>query len=210
MKLLTCGYECESVSLSPEERRQGRREFGAADGDVVLANIARLYPEKAQDELLAIFQRIVRIHPEAKLWIAGVGPLEEKLKAQCSALGLDHAVRFTGFVKELARFLQLVDVQVNTSSSEGVPLAICSGLAAGLPIVATSVGGLPEILNHGRAGVLVSYGHPDAFVAAASRLIKDAAERKRVGTAGRQFIENDYSLKSAVARVEQTYDLLLM
>ena len=209
VKLLTCGYECEQISLPVEERRQRRAELGAGDEHVVLANVARLYPEKAQDELLLIFQRIHKIHPETRLWIAGVGPLEENLKAQCSALGLDDCVRFVGFVKELASFLQLVDIHVNSSSSEGVPLAICSGLAAGLPIVATAVGGLPEILNHGRAGILVPYGQYDAFVTAASHLVKNPAERKRVGKAGRNFIESEYSLKSAVARVEQTYDQML-
>jgi glycosyltransferase involved in cell wall biosynthesis len=105
--------------------------------------------------------------------------------------------------------LSLADIHVNSSSAEGVPLAICSAMAAGLPIVATEVGGLPEILDHGRAGVLVPFGDQQRFVDAANALIRSPSLRQRYGSAAQRFIAEDYSLTSAVKRLEQTYDELL-
>lgn len=205
LRLLICGYEANRVNYTPEQRRLRRREMGIRDGEIVLANIARLYPEKAQDSLLRIFPAVLQRHPQARLWIAGIGPLDRELRSLCTRLGLDSTVRFLGFVQDLPELLALVDIQLSTSVAEGVPLAICAGMAAGLPIVATDVGGLAEILDHGRAGRLVPCGQETAFLNALSELIDDSAERARLGRAARKFIENDYSLETAVRRLERTY-----
>ena len=205
LRLLICGYEATRTNYTSEQRRWRRREMGIKDGEIVLANIARLYPEKAQDQLLRMFPAVLQKHPQARLWIAGIGPLGRELRSLCSRLGLDSSVRFLGFVQDLPELLALVDIQVSTSVAEGVPLAICAGMAAGLPIVATDVGGLAEVLDHGRAGRLVSSGQETAFLNALSGLIDDPTERVRLGRAARSFIENDYSLEMAVRRLERTY-----
>ena len=101
--------------------------------------------------------------------------------------------------------MRLLDIQVHPSHIEGVPLALCEGLAAGLPIVASAVGGVPEILNHGKCGVLVRPGDEDAFSQAVLSLIDNPQERLRLGVAARHFVENDYSLDTAVNHVQQTY-----
>ncbi|HEY5212335.1 MAG TPA: glycosyltransferase family 4 protein, partial [Acidobacteriaceae bacterium] len=103
----------------------------------------------------------------------------------------------------------LADIHVNTSSAEGVPLAICSAMAASLPIVATDVGGLPEILDHGRAGILVPFGDSAEFVKSVLMLIASPSLRSYYGSTARRFIADDYSLSTAVKRLEYTYDELL-
>jgi glycosyltransferase involved in cell wall biosynthesis len=205
LRLLICGYEAARVDYTAEERRCRRREMGIHDGEIVLANIARLYPEKAQDQLLRAFPALLQRYPKARLWIAGIGPLERELKSLCSSLGLDSAVRFLGFVQDLPALLGLVDIQVSTSTAEGVPLAICAGMAAGLPIVATDVGGISEILDHGRAGHLVPPGVEADFLNAVTELIENPQKRIYLGRAARRFIENDYSLETAVRRLEHVY-----
>ncbi|MDX1655579.1 MAG: glycosyltransferase [Candidatus Competibacteraceae bacterium] len=205
LRTLFCGFEMQTVELDPEQRRRRRREAGIADDQILLANIARLYPEKAQDVLLRCFKRIHQAHPEVRLWILGVGPLEQQLRDYCHRLGLDELVTFTGFVDDLPALLPLLDIQLHPTWIEGVPLSICSGMAAGLPIVANDVGGIPEVLRHDRSALLVPPGDEAGFVAAVNRLIDNPEQSRRLGQAARHFIENDYSLNTAVARVEQTY-----
>jgi glycosyltransferase involved in cell wall biosynthesis len=204
-RVLTSGMDTRRVTLAPEERARRRHELGIANSEIVLANVARLYPEKAQDLLLRCFQGILRRCPEARLWILGVGPLEADLKAQCAALGLDHVVRFLGFVNDLPELLALVDVQVHPSWNEGVPIALCAGMAAGLPIVATAVGGVPEVLDHGHSGVLVPPGDETAFIDAVVALIRDSEAASRLGQAARRFIEEKYSIAASVRRLQELY-----
>lgn len=205
VRTLICGFDAPRVELSSAERQRRRAELGVKPGDTVLANIARLYPEKAQESLLRVFRRVLEAEPETWLWIIGIGPLAARLKAASGEMGLLDRVKFLGFIDDLAQFLPLVDIQVNTSTAEGVPLAICSGLAAGLPVVATSVGGLPEILAYGKHGRLVELGHEGEFASTVIELIRHPEERARLGRQGQEFIFNDYSLNAAVARVHSTY-----
>ena len=202
---LICGFETRRVAMCEQERQRRRRDLGVADDEIVLGNVARLYPEKAHDSLLRCFKTILSQHPKTRLWICGVGPLEPAIRSQCSTLGLKDRVRFLGFVEDLPSEMRLLDIQVHPSHIEGVPLALCEGMAAGLPVVASAVGGIPEILNHGATGVLVRPGDEEGFAQAVVRLINNPQERVRLGLAARHFMENDYSLDTAVSRVQQTY-----
>lgn len=127
------------------------------------------------------------------------------MKRSCAALGLDDSVSFLGFVDDPPQMLALVDVQVHPALIEGVPLSICAGMAAGLPIVASAVGGLPEILAGGRCGRLVPGGDDAAFVDAVLRMIAAPEEAAQLGRAARQMIETGFSLETATRRVEETY-----
>ena len=179
--------------------------MGVAPEHMVLANIARLYPEKGQEFLLRAFSQILEQAPNARLWIIGIGPLEEKLRQLSSKLGVASAVRFLGFQKNLPSLLSLIDVQVNPSTTEGVPLAVCAGMAAGLPVVATAVGGLPEIIRDGRNGLLVSPGDQAAFAEAVLRLIRWPRMARLLGAEAQRFMREEYSLGAAARRVQQAY-----
>ncbi len=205
VRTLICGFETHRVDLHPATRRHERAALGVADGDTVLINVARFYPEKAQVFLLECFARIAAQRPRVVLWLAGVGPLEDELRATVERLGLQKSVRFLGFVVGLPDLLALADIQVHPAHIEGVPLAICEGMAAGLPIVASEVGGLPEILDHGANGVLVPGHSHERFTAEVMRLIDDPQLAAGYGVRARRFIENDYSLRTAIRRVEATY-----
>ncbi|MBN9657914.1 MAG: glycosyltransferase [Acidobacteria bacterium] len=209
LRLLVCGFEAKVAHLSSEERARRRAELGAAPEDLVLINVARFWPEKAHDVLLNGFARILARVPTARLWITGVGPEEENIRKLCTTLGLDSRVSFLGFRTDLAELLAQADIQVHPSDVEGVPLAICAGLAAGLPIVATKVGGLPEVIRDGVSGVLIPPRNPEAFAAAVVRLAGDEMARRRLGAAGQRFIDEEYSLKAATRRVERLYEEIL-
>lgn len=209
LRLLTCGYDGKPIELPSGERDRRRRELGAAPGNPVLLNVARFWPEKAHDVLLHSFRTILDCRPDAQLWIAGVGPLEDRIRALCAELRLSESTRFLGFRSDLAELLALADIQLHPSDMEGVPLAVCAGMAAGLPIVATSVGGLVEILRHERSALLVEPRRPDLFAEAVLRLIDHPEKARALGWAARRFLEEEYSLAAATARVEAVYEEML-
>jgi glycosyltransferase involved in cell wall biosynthesis len=202
---LICGFETHRVELEPAVRAHRRAEQGVHEAETVLINVARFYPEKAQVFLLECFAQLLQQRRQLKLWLVGVGPLEDELRATAARLQLGETVRFFGFVSDLPPLLALADVQVHPAHIEGVPLAICEGMAAGLPIVASQVGGLPEILDQGRNGLLVSGLDHARFCAAVLSLVDDPVLAQRLGNRARSFIENEYSLRTAIGRVEATY-----
>lgn len=208
-RILISGHEPCHEFLTAAERESGRAAEGLTPDNVVLLNLARLYPEKAQAFLLRAFRTIVDQRPQARLWIMGVGPLDAELRSLATELGLDDTVRFVGFKPKPHRFLQLADIQVHPSFAEGVPLALCAGMAVGLPIVATAVGGVPEIVLPGRTGVLMEARDAPAFVEACLRLIDDVPERHRLGAGGRSFVENEYTLEVAASQLIATYEEMM-
>jgi glycosyltransferase involved in cell wall biosynthesis len=205
VRTLICGFETHRIDIDAATRRRERLALGASAQTTVLINVARFYPEKAQVFLLECFALIAAQRPRVVLWLAGVGPLEAELRVAVDRLGLAQSVRFLGFVVDLPRLLALADIQVHPAHIEGVPLAICEGMAAGLPIVASEVGGLPEILDHGANGILVPGLAHDRFAAEVVRLVDDPRQATEFGIRARRFIENDYSLRTAIRNVEATY-----
>lgn len=209
VKTLICGFAGTAHLASLPARRARRQQFGVQDEETLLVNVARLYPEKHQAFLLENFAEIVQQCPQARLWIVGVGPLEAELRALTARLGLKERVRFLGWVEDWQQLLPLCDVQVHPALMEGVSLAIGEGMAAGLPIIASDVGGLREVLTHRQTGILVPVDDKQRFVAETVRLILDKEEQQRLGAAARRFIEEQYSLTVAVGALEKSYDEVL-
>jgi glycosyltransferase involved in cell wall biosynthesis len=208
-RVLISGIEPCTDWVSPSDRAVEREKLGVRPDEVVLVNVARLYPEKAQALLLKMFRTILDRRPNARLWIMGVGPLEAELRALAGELSFGEAVRFVGFVPKPARFLQLTDIQVHPSYAEGVPLALCEGMAAGMPILATAVGGVPEIIQTDKSGLLVPARDEHAFIEQCIRLIDDPALRARLSRGARTFIETQYTLDVAASHLVATYEDLV-
>jgi len=167
--------------------------------------VARFWPEKAHEVLLESFRLILAERPEARLWMLGDGPMLPEIKSMAERVGLAGRALFLGFRTDLAEMLALADIQIHPSDMEGVPLAICQGMAQGLPIVATRVGGLTEILVDGHSGILVEKRNPRQCASAVLELMADPIRRQRLGQAAANFIAEDYSLTAATRRVENVY-----
>ncbi len=204
---LIAGFPSKRCEISQAERLVRRRALGVADDEVLLVNVARIHPEKAQDSLLRSFKYIHDRCPKTRLWIVGIGSpkLKQELVALQKGLGLESSVYFLGHVLELSELLALVDMQVHPSRVEGVPIAICYGMCAGLPIVASDVGGIPEVIKGDRTGILVRPGDEVGFAKSVIRLIEHPGEAHLLGACARQFITTDYSMDSAIQRLQNTY-----
>ncbi len=205
LRLLPCGYQANPVSLATQQRAVMRARLGACPEQCVFITVARFWPEKAHDVLLEAFSDVLAQGKEAKLWLLGVGPLQPRIEALVRSIGLQERVVFLGFRDDLATVLALADVQVHPSHMEGVPLAVCQGMAQGLPVVATRVGGLTEIVKDGVSGLLVESRSPKQLANALLSLIEDTALRTRLGEEAQRFIAEEYSLQAATRRVQQLY-----
>jgi glycosyltransferase involved in cell wall biosynthesis len=205
LRTLISGFELRSAPISPQKRKEMRREKGIQENEPLLVYVGRFYPEKAQDQLLRIFRRVLAGCPKAKLWVIGDGPLEGELKALSRALQIDHAVSFLGFIPEPFNLLPLADIHVHPSKIEGVSQAIGEGMAAGMPMVVSDVGGLREVMTPGETGIMVPAGDETGFAQAVLDLIANEEKRAQLGTAARRFIEGKYSMDIAVKKLEETY-----
>jgi glycosyltransferase involved in cell wall biosynthesis len=205
IRLLTCGFADRVASLSAHARNAGRTALGVHPLETVLIKVARFWPEKRHDVVLRAFSQLLHRRPTLRLWLPGVGPEEPRIRALTSELGLDRHVAFLGFRADLPELLAMADIQVHTADEEGVPLAILSGMAAGLPIVSTRVGGIAEVIRHERSGVFVPPGDPATFARVVGDLVADPLRRRVLGLHAQRFIRDEYSLEAATARVEALY-----
>ncbi len=177
-------------------RAQVRADLGVTDDVLVMATIARLDPVKDLAVLLKAVHEASADVP-LLLLVIGDGPERAGLEAEASALGLGGCVRFLGHRNDARRWLAGCDVYVNTSVSEGVSLTILEGMAAALPVVATAVGGTPEVVNDD-CGMLIPARHPSGCAAALRRLGADRELGRSLGRRGRARVEARFTLDRMV------------
>jgi glycosyltransferase involved in cell wall biosynthesis len=169
--------------------------------EFVVTAVARLTPQKGHTHLLEAMARLSREAPQARLMLAGEGPLRAALEAQCERLGLNGQARFLGLVPraKLPDLLAETDVVALPSLWEGLPVALIEAMSAGKPIVASDVGGNPELVAHGVNGLIVPVGDSAALAEALLRLARDPDLRQRMGRASRQRFESGGFSPGAVA-----------
>jgi glycosyltransferase involved in cell wall biosynthesis len=172
---------------------------------LVLGTVARLQPVKRLDVLLRALVWLGSAHTV----IVGYGPEERRLKALAEELGLQERVHFVGPQRDVVPWLAAMDVFVLSSDWEGMPNAVLEAMACGLPVVATSVGGTPDVVVDGGTGLLVPPRDSLALADALRALAADADRRRGMGIAGRQRVVLCFSAERMVARTEALYEELL-
>jgi glycosyltransferase involved in cell wall biosynthesis len=172
-----------------------------------LLSLARLNGLKGHDVLLSAFQQVAKSEREVHLVIAGDGPQRARLHAITLALGLRDRVTFLGEVgrERVPALLAGCRFLVLSSWSEGIPNVIVEAMAAGKAVVATSVGGVPEVVTDPETGRLVSPGDPGEMAEAMSSLLQDPARCAAMGEAGRAFVREHHDLDRVVAQYEAVY-----
>jgi glycosyltransferase involved in cell wall biosynthesis len=149
--------------------------------------VGRLVPEKGVDVFLRAAALVVAAIPAARFVVVGDGPLRAALEERAASLGLAGAVTFTGFRADAPQLIADLDVLAVPSRSDGSPLVVCEAMAAGVPVVASRVGGLPDLVVHGVSGLLVRPEDPDDLARTLVHLLRDPAAARALGTRGRQL-----------------------
>jgi glycosyltransferase involved in cell wall biosynthesis len=198
------GIEVEQVQAQRAERTAVRAELGLDPDALVVGTVANLRAQKAYPDLLAAALHVVERLPDVRFVAVGQGPLEGEVRALHARLGLGDRLLLLGHRPDAVRVMAACDVFVLASLYEGLGVAVMEALALGLPVVATAVGGVPEVVQHGREGLLVPPGCPRELAAALVALLTDAERRQRMAeAAARRGAE--LSIDSAVRRTEAVY-----
>ncbi|MDH4062796.1 MAG: glycosyltransferase [Acidobacteriota bacterium] len=187
------------------DRRQARQLLGLPDNAFIVGTVARLDPVKDLSMLIAAFARLRATHPHSTLLIVGDGPERSRLEGLSREHGVASDVRMTGQRDDARELLSAFDVYVNSSTSEGVSLSILEAMAARLPVVATRVGGTPEVVVHGRTGLLVPARDPHALAQALRMLADDIHQRQMLGESARVAVEERFTLDRMVDHYARVY-----
>ncbi|MEP0848550.1 MAG: glycosyltransferase [Phycisphaerae bacterium] len=194
---------------APAEPEAVRVEFGIPRDALLCVNVGRFQADKNLAGLLDAARLVADRRPDVYWLLAGQGPLEPVLRERCRRLGLDQRVRFAGFRRDVPRILAAADVFVVASSSEGLSVAILEAMAAGRPVVATRVGGTPEVVRDGECGLIVEPGDVAALAQAVRALLDDPPRRAALGLRARQRVAAEFTVQRMVQRIERVYTELL-
>jgi glycosyltransferase involved in cell wall biosynthesis len=170
-----------------------------------ILTVANLRKEKAHDVLLHAAARLAPSHPDLSFVVAGDGPRAAELHALADRLQLAGRVRFLGHVEDVPSLLGRANAFVLPSISEAFPNAAIEAMAAGLPVVASAVGGVLDLIDHGRTGVLVPPSDAAALAGAIASLVADPARAARIGAAARDEVAQRYSFDRMVRAFEDLY-----
>jgi glycosyltransferase involved in cell wall biosynthesis len=193
-----------AVVPTSEPRPEGALPTGLGERPLV-GVIARLQPEKGVANFLQAAARVAPRFPGAHFVIAGDGPLLQELVALAEDLGLRNRVHFLGFRSDASALMKSLDVLVVPSLTEGSPLVTLEAMAAGTPIVASAVGGIPDQVRHDKEGLLVPPGDTGAMGDAILELLRDPSRARRLGEAGRWRAASRFSHATMVRQIEDVY-----
>ena len=196
---------CVHSAIDPAPWRQGcdreafAREFELSPDAPVAGMVAQFIPRKGHQHLLDALPPVIARHPGLQVVLFGQGPLLDRMRAAVRAQGLADRVRLAGFRTDLERWLGCLDLLVHPAEMEGLGVSLLQAAAAGVPIIASRAGGMPEVVVDGRNGLLIDPGDVAALTAAIDRLLGDADLRRRMGEAGRALVDERFAVPVMVA-----------
>ena len=188
---------------SASDIQKMHRSIGIPDGHRVIAAIGRLDPIKNLPLLIESASTILETYPETTFVIAGEGAQRETLERFTEEHGLSDHVRFVGQIDDVPRLLSAIDVVCHPSLSEGVPNTLMEAMAAGKAIVASDIGGIPELVTHDLNGLLVPVGNGTALTEALLGLLAQPSEMKRLSEAARHHVATHFDRSGNIEQIEQ-------
>lgn len=203
-KMLTIPNGVDTTK-DPVDQAAARRLFDLNPLAPVIGMVARLAPEKGIPQFLRCCQVVSQQRPEAQFLLAGDGPLREQVEADRGKLGLEDRVRLLGEVDALHELLAALDVLVVASTTEGSSVVAMQAMCQQRPVVATRVGGVPEVVSDGETGILVEPENHRELARGVLTLLDDADLRARMGVRGRQRVKELFDMQDMVARVKEVY-----
>ncbi|MEM3455614.1 MAG: glycosyltransferase [Candidatus Micrarchaeia archaeon] len=198
----------DSIQITKTEEK---RKIGLTDNHIVFGNVGRLVKTKGQFFLIEAFVKVLHKLHNARLVIVGSGELYKDLKKQVEDLGIKEYVLFTGFREDVLEIIRSFDIFVLPSLAEGLSIALLEAMASRLPVIASNVGGIPEVFGDSQCGILVP---PKDIESLRDAMLKMATlsegERKKLGDNGRARIEKEFTIEKMIMNLTNLYDSILL
>jgi glycosyltransferase involved in cell wall biosynthesis len=199
------GIDVEKFNPAALDAASTRSELGIPNDVMVIGTVAVFRRQKALHDWIEAAHLVHTAKPETHFIVVGNGPLRAELMKKVGAYGMSNVIHFPGLKEDVRPYLGVMDVFVISSIFEGLPLALLEAMAMGCPVVATSVGGIPEVIQHGENGYLVKASAPKSLAVQISSLLDSPEERRRVGVNARKTIEERFSVRRMMRQLEATY-----
>ena len=201
--------DIERFARAGRDVRKIRKELGMEPDSAMVGSIGRLSPQKAPQLFVKMAAEVLRSIPRVNFLYIGDGPLRSEMERMLRGLGIEGRVVLAGLRPDAPELLEAMDVFVLLSLWEGLPRTIPQAMAAGLPVVASDVGGAAEVVRQGVTGFLVPPGDYRQAAEFVLRLLGDAGLRQRMGEEGTKSLPPEFSVSHMVNRIEELYDDLL-
>ncbi len=193
------------VAPDPAVRAAVREELGLSDNEVMILNVGRLVPEKAQQHLVTAAGLLKDEAPQLRFFIAGDGPCRAGLEAQIEKAGLKGSFRLLGNRSDVDRLLNAADLFVLYSDTEGMPVSLMEAMSAGLSCIASDLEGIAQLIPDERYGTLITAGDPDLLAETIRRALADPARSAGQGQAAAVRIRDHFSLEASCRQYEDTF-----
>lgn len=201
------GIDTKRFTISGLTQQEAQSRLDLIEKDAfVFGTVGRLTKVKGQTVLLKTFARVCQKHPNSWLVLVGKGPLETELRDLAAELNIENRVMFLGYRKDIPEILRAYDVFVLPSFAEGLCLALLEAMASGIPVIASRVGGIPEVLNSPALGITVSPSSVEELALAMERFYcMDKVKRNEVGKTLRDRILNDFTKERMISVMAKEY-----
>jgi glycosyltransferase involved in cell wall biosynthesis len=204
-EVLVHGVELETVRAHWPARQRVRAQLEVDDRTTLVVTVANLRPDKDYPTLLRAAKRTLETGAAIRFAAVGQGPLEKELRAEATRLGLGDGFRFLGFRSDALDLLAGADLFALSSRAEGYPVSVMEALALGVPVVATTVGGIPEAVRSGVEGILVPVSRPDLLAGALMELARDPRKRSRMSAAATER-SAWFDIRRSTTRIQAVYE----
>lgn len=193
------------IDPNPNTRKRKRSEIGLADSNFAILNVGRLVPEKAQHLLIEAASNVTEIKPETRFFIAGEGPFHEALQNQILERNLQTKVKLLGARTDIPELLQAADLFVLFSETEGMPISLMEAMAAGLPVIASALEGMSELIEDNISGRLIPFGNVPKLAETILQLIDHPELRMNLGMNAKQTIRDSFTIEKSCQIYEKVF-----
>ena len=205
IEVVKLGLDLDPFLECEHHRGELRRELSLTDNSLLVGIVARLVPVKDIPNFLHAAERVAKCHADTYFLVIGDGELREALEKQARESCISERILFLGYRRDLARIYADLDVVTLCSLNEGLPVSIIEGMSSGKCIVATTVGGVPDLIQEGETGYLVEPQQPEQLAVALCKALESAENRQQLGRNARQSARNRFHIRRLVADIERLY-----
>ncbi|MBI4847600.1 MAG: glycosyltransferase family 4 protein [Nitrospirae bacterium] len=217
--IINCGFPENKVVSIPtgvgmeffdvKKNKETKIKYGLDINSPVITNVGILRSVKGHEVTLQSVKAVTDVFPDAKFLIVGDGPRQEALVKFAKDLGIAKHVIFTGFVKDIPGIYSFTDVAILSSWSEGLPQGLLQAMAAGVPVVATKVGGVPEVVINEKTGLLIAPGDHEGLAKGIIRILNNQNEAKSFSGNAKELVMRGHSVNHMIDKIESLYKNLL-